>query len=99
MASRQEDASALTQASPPWVTQDSPKNFTPRPRKPFTTAREYRKLFIRREVQVFKKQSGQEIQEPRRVVQVINAQGDQELQEEVGQNLRGAFLVQFSGLV
>ena len=77
MASRQEDASDLTQASPPRVAQDSPKNFTPRPRKPFTTAREYRKLFIRREVQVFKKQ-GQEIQEPRRVVQVIKAQDDQE---------------------
>ena len=86
MASRQEDSSDLTQTTPPRVAQDSSKKFTPRPRKPFTTAREYRKLFIRREVQVFKKQGGQEIQEPRRVVQVIKAQGDQELQEEVGQN-------------
>ena len=47
-------------------------------------ARAYKKLFIRREVQVFKAQDDQEPQE--RVVQVIKAQSDQELQEEVGQN-------------
>ena len=55
----QEDVSNLTQASPPRVAQDPPKNFSPTPRKPFTTAREYRKLFIRREVQVFKAQGDQ----------------------------------------
>ena len=86
MGSQQEEVSDLTQISSPRVAQDPPKKFTPTPRKPFTTAREYRKLFIRREVQVFKKQGGQEIQEPRRVVQVIKAQGDQESQEKVGQN-------------
>ena len=82
----QDDERNVTHASPQRAAQDSSKKFIPKPRKPFTTAREYRKLFIRREVQVFKKQGGQEIQEPRRVVQVIKAQGDQELQEEVGQN-------------
>ena len=63
------------------VTQESPKKFTPKPRKPRMDARSYKKLFIRREVQVFKTQDGQEPQ--RRVVQVIK---NQEVQEEVGQN-------------
>ena len=49
-------------------------------------ARTYKKLFIRREVQVFKAQDDQEPQEPQKVVQVIKVQGDQGFQEEVGQN-------------
>ena len=81
----QDKGSNVTQSSPPRPTQELPKNFIPKTRKPFTSAREYRKLFIQREVQFFKKQ-GEEIQQSRRVVQVIKAQGDQELQEEVGQN-------------
>ena len=64
------------------VTQDSPKKFTPQPRKPRMDARSYKKLFIRREVQLFKVQGDQVVQ---RVVQVSKTQ-DQELQEEVGQN-------------
>ena len=66
------------------VTQESPKKFTPQPRKPRMDARSYKRLFIRREVQVFKVQDGQEPQT--KVVQVIKAQGNQEFQEEVGQN-------------
>ena len=68
------------------VTQESPKKFTPKPRKPRMDARSYKKLFIRREVQVFKTQDDQEPQESQKVVQVIKVQGDQEVQEEVGQN-------------
>ena len=64
------------------VTQESPKKFTPQPRKPRMDARSYKKLFIRREVQLFKVQGDQVVQ---RVVQVSKTQ-DQELQEEVGQN-------------
>ena len=64
------------------VTQESPKKFTPQPRKPRMDARSYKKLFIRREVQVFKAQGDQVV---RRVVQVSKTQ-DQEPQEEVGQN-------------
>ena len=64
------------------VTQESPKKFTPQPRKPRMDARSYKKLFIRKEVQVFKAQGDQVV---RRVVQVSKTQ-DQEPQEEVGQN-------------
>ena len=82
----QENASNVTQGSPKRLAQEAPKKFTPKPRKPRMDARTYKKLFIRREVQVFKAQDNQELQEPQRVVQVIKAQGDQDFQEEVGQN-------------
>ena len=49
-------------------------------------AKSYKRLFIRREVQVFKSQGNQELQEPRKVVHVVKVQGDQGFQEEVGQN-------------
>ena len=68
------------------VTQESPKKFTPKPRKPRMDARSYKKLFIRREVQVFKPQDNQDPQETQKVTQVIKIQGDQDFQEEVGQN-------------
>ena len=68
------------------VTQESPKKFTPKPRKPRMDARSYKKLFIRREVQVFKPQDNQDPQESQKVTQVIKIQGDQDFQEEVGQN-------------
>ena len=68
------------------VTQESPKKFTPQPRKPRMDARSYKKLFIRREVQVFKPQDNQDPQESQKVTQVIKIQGDQDFQEEVGQN-------------
>ena len=68
------------------VTQESPKKFTPKPRKPRMDARSYKKLFIRREVQVFKTQDVQESQKSQKVTQVIKIQGDQDFQEEVGQN-------------
>ena len=68
------------------VTQESPKQFTPKPRKPRMDARSYKKLFIRREVQVFKTQDVQESQKSQKVTQVIKIQGDQDFQEEVGQN-------------
>ena len=64
------------------VTQESPKKFTPQSRRPRMDARSYKKLFIRKEVQVFKAQGDQVV---RRVVQVSKTQ-DQEPQEEVGQN-------------
>ena len=86
MGSQQEEVSDLSQLPSPRAAQVPPKKFTPKPRRSFTTAREYRKLFVRKEVQVFKKQGGQEIQEPRRVVQVVKALSDQEFQEEAGQN-------------
>ena len=86
MESTQNNASEITQASSPRAAQDLPNKFVPKPRKPRMDARAYKKLFIRREVQVFKAQDGQEPQEPQRVIQVIKAQGDQDFQEEVGQN-------------
>ena len=64
------------------VTQEPPKKFTPQSRRPRMDARSYKKLFIRKEVQVFKAQGDQVV---RRVVQVSKTQ-DQEPQEEVGQN-------------
>nr|XP_027120329.1 uncharacterized protein LOC113737276 [Coffea arabica] len=82
MASRQEDASALTQASCPWVAQDSPRILLLGQGSPSPPQESIGSCLFEREVQVFKKQGGQEIQEPRRVVQVIKAQGDQEPQEE-----------------
>ena len=51
------------QAPPQRVTQGVPKKFTPKPRKPFTTAWEYKKLFKRRVKQVPTTQSVQEFQE------------------------------------
>ena len=82
----QDNASNVTQGSPKRLAQATPKKFTPKTRKPRMDARSYKKLFIRREVQVFKTQDNQELQEPPKVVQVIKVQGDQEFQEEVGQN-------------
>ena len=82
----QDNVSNVTQGSPKRPAQEAPKKFIPKPRKPSMDARTYKKLFIRREVQVFKAQDDQEPQESQRVVQVIKAQGDQEFQEEVGQN-------------
>ena len=82
----QDNVSNVTQGSPQRAAQEAPKKFSPKPRKPRMDARTYKKLFIRREVQVFKVQDNQELQEPQRVVQVIKAQGDQDFQEEVGQN-------------
>ena len=82
----QDNASNVTQDSPKRLAQETPKKFTPKTRKPRMDARSYKKLFIRREVQVFKTQDGQEPQESQRVVQVIKAQDDQDFQEEVGQN-------------
>ena len=79
----QEDVSNLTQASPQRGLFKNFPRFTPKPRKPFTSAKEYRKMFIRRVVQVSKTQDDQVI---RSVVQVSKTQGDQEPQKEVGQN-------------
>ena len=63
MENQQDDANNLTQAPPQWVTQDAPKKETRTPRKPFTTAREYKKMHTRRVKQVPKKQDIQEFQE------------------------------------
>ena len=46
-------------------------------------ARAYKKLFVRREVQVFKNQDDQKTQ---KVTQIIKTQGAEDFQEEVGQN-------------
>ena len=46
-----------SQTPPQRVTQDVPTRFTPKSRKPFTTAREYKKIFKRRVMQVPKTQS------------------------------------------
>ena len=55
MENQQSDAHNPTQA---------PKKFTPKPRKPFTTAREYKKMFTQRVMkQAPKKQEIQELQE------------------------------------
>ena len=59
----QGDLTNPSQAPPQRVTQDVPKKFTPKPRKPFTTARENKKLFKRRVNQVPKTPSAQEFQE------------------------------------
>ena len=75
----QGDASNITQDSPKRLAQGTPTTFTPKPRKPRMDARSYKKLFVRREVQLFK------VQVVQRVVQVLKTQ-DQELQEEGGQN-------------
>ena len=63
MENQQDGANNLSRAPPQWVTQDTPKKFTPKPRKPFTTAREYKKFFTRRMKQVPKTQGVQEFQE------------------------------------
>ena len=80
----QDNESIVTQESPKRLAQEIPKRFTPKPRKPRMDARTYKKLFIRRQVQVFKAQDNQEPQA--RVVQVIKTQGVRDFQEEVGQN-------------
>ena len=82
----QDDASDVTQDSPKRLAQTTFKNFSPKIRKPCMDAKSYKRLFIRREVQVFKSQGNQELQEPRKVVHVVKVQGDQGFQEEVGQN-------------
>ena len=53
----------LLEPPPQWVTQDAPKKETRNPRKPFTTARECKKMYTRRVKQVPKKQEIQELQE------------------------------------
>ena len=63
MNNQQDDTNTPPQAPPQRVTQDVPKKFTPKPRKPFTIAREYKKLFKRRVNQVPKTLSAQEFQE------------------------------------
>ena len=60
---KQGDLTNPSQAPPQRVTQDVPTRFTPKPRKPFTTAKEYKKLFKRRVKQVPTTQSVQEFQE------------------------------------
>ena len=82
----QDDTSDVTQEFPKRPAQEIPKRFTPKPRKPRMDARTYKKLFIRREVQIFKNQDGQDPHKSQRVIQVIKAQGAQDFQEEVGQN-------------
>ena len=82
----QDSVNQVSQGSFPRVAQETPKEFIPKPRKPRMDARTYKKLFIRREVQVFKTLDDQEPQESQKVVQVIKVQGVQEFQEEVGQN-------------
>ena len=63
MDNQQGDTNNPPQAPPQWVTQDVPKKFTPKPRKPFATAREYKKFFTRRVKQIPKTQSAQEFEE------------------------------------
>ena len=79
----QDNASDVTQEFPKRLAQETPKKFTPKPRKPCMDARAYKKLFVRREVQVFKNQDDQETQ---RVIQIIKRPSVGDLQEEVGQN-------------
>ena len=62
MDKQQGDINNSLQAHPQRVIQDVPKKFTPKSRRSFTTAREYKKLFSRRVKQVPKTQSIQEFQ-------------------------------------
>ena len=59
----QDGATNPSQAPPRRVIQDIPKKDTKTPRKPFTTAREYKKFFTRRMKQLPKTQEVQEFQE------------------------------------
>ena len=64
MEAQKGNANNPPRAPPPQlVTQNVPKNYTPTPRTPFTTAREYKKLYTRRMKQISKNQEVQELQE------------------------------------
>ena len=58
-----QDGATNPSQAPQWVTQDIPKKNTKTPRKPFTTAREYKKFFTSRLKQIPKTQEVQEFQE------------------------------------
>ena len=79
----QGNASDVTQEFPKRFAQETPQKFTPKPRRPCMDARAYKKLFVRREVQVFKSQDDQKTQ---KVTQIIKTQSAEDFQEEVGQN-------------
>ena len=79
----QDNASDVTQEFPKRLAQETSKKFSPKTRKPCMDARAYKKIFVRREVQVFKNQDDQESQ---RVIQIIKRPSVGDLQEEVGQN-------------